>query len=327
LAEKQPDRPEGQSALASSYKWIGVVLRTQGKLADAEKAQKQALAILERLVQQEPDHRGWQSELARVHENLAEVAWHGNDLAAALSGYRRAVGLLETLTRQDPANAEWHRHLARNICTVAIVHKNRGEGVQAVESLERALRIAIGFARLDPGNMDWERQVLQCRLQLSTLRGSLREQWTAQRELHRVAWTRAKKDPAHALWQRDLAGTKQALAWSLMELAQREEAPWLPREGASTVAQLAPLPGHRPLTALCILAALRASRSVEQGEQADTLLKEALGIQRRLVQDDPNNREFLTGLSALLLEQARFLRMQGNETGAKAAEAEALQTR
>jgi hypothetical protein len=66
---------------------------------------------------------------------------------------------------------------------------------------------------------------------------------------------------------------------------------------------------------------------VEQGEQADTLLKEALGIQRRLVQDDPNNREFLTGLSALLLEQARFLRMQGNETGAKAAEAEALQTR
>jgi Flp pilus assembly protein TadD len=70
LVAEHPQVPQYRQLLASTHSNLGLLLKDIGRVADAEKAYRQALQLYERLVAEHPQVPQYRQELARTHNNL-----------------------------------------------------------------------------------------------------------------------------------------------------------------------------------------------------------------------------------------------------------------
>src|SRR5439155_1152448 len=93
--------------LAAAHSRVGDVLQAQGKLAEAQAAFGEGLAISRRLAEQDPSNAGWQRDLAVAHSRVGDVLQAQGKLAEA----QAAFGEYLAVTRRacDPI---WRRPTA-----------------------------------------------------------------------------------------------------------------------------------------------------------------------------------------------------------------------
>jgi Flp pilus assembly protein TadD len=91
---------------------LGDVLEAQGKLAAAQAAFGEALAICRRLAAQDPSNAGWQRELAVACVKLARLETRHERPDLALPRYEEAARLFAGLAAIAPDFAQWAKDRA-----------------------------------------------------------------------------------------------------------------------------------------------------------------------------------------------------------------------
>ncbi len=72
----------------------------QGALADALKANRDSLAIAERLAKADPGNAGWQRDLSVSYNRVGDVVVAQGDLPEALKDYRDGLAIAERLAQK-----------------------------------------------------------------------------------------------------------------------------------------------------------------------------------------------------------------------------------
>jgi Tfp pilus assembly protein PilF len=113
LAKIDPGNKDWQRALSFSVADVhedqGNLLVSQGDLAGALKAFREALATLEYLAKAAPADSDRQRELLAGYRRVGDVL--KNDLPDALAAYRNGLPVAERLVKSERDRAEWQRDL------------------------------------------------------------------------------------------------------------------------------------------------------------------------------------------------------------------------
>jgi Flp pilus assembly protein TadD len=129
-----------------------VLLEATGRVAEAEKAYRQALQLYERLVAEHPQVPQYRQELATTHNNLGVLLQATGRVADAEKAYRQALQLRERLVAEHPQVPEYRQELATT-------HNNLGVLLQATGRVAEAEK---AFARPCNCASDWWPSIPRC---------------------------------------------------------------------------------------------------------------------------------------------------------------------
>jgi serine/threonine protein kinase/Flp pilus assembly protein TadD len=136
--------PEIWSETGRAYRLAAGIQHVLGRPAEAEQALRQAVGLLERLVQKSPDEARYRAELASSYGALGAALVALGRFREGVDAQRRAVSLLERLKDECPAVTDYRALLAdayRNLGT------NPGLRVREAEAvLREAIRLSQGLA-------------------------------------------------------------------------------------------------------------------------------------------------------------------------------------
>ena len=149
---------------------LGDVLQAQGKLAEAQAAFGECLAISRRLAAQDPSNAGWQRDLAGAHSKVGGVLRDQGKLAEAQAALGEALAISRRLAAQDPSNAGWQRELAGTCAQVAQLEAKAGRHAAAFPLYEEASRIFGELLRKAPGFAEWARDKAHVEVELALCR-------------------------------------------------------------------------------------------------------------------------------------------------------------
>jgi len=194
---------------------IGDVLVTQGKLAEAQAAYAEFLAISRRLAAQDPDNAGWQRELAVAHSKVGDVLEAQGKLVEARAAFAEVLEISRRLAAQEPGNAGWQHDLAVAHSRVGGVLEAQGKLAEAQVAFAEYLAISRRLVAQDPDNAGWQRELAVAHSRVGGVlqaQGKLAEAQAAFAEDLAISRRLAAQDPSNAGWQRDLAVAHLRLA-------------------------------------------------------------------------------------------------------------------
>jgi tetratricopeptide (TPR) repeat protein len=128
---EHPQVPEYRQELAMTHNNLGNLLQATGRVAEAEKAYRQALQLRERLVAEHPQVPQYRQELATTHNNLGVLLQATGRVAEAEKAYRQALQLREQLVAEHPQVPRippGTGHHAQQPGRVAASHRSSGRG-------------------------------------------------------------------------------------------------------------------------------------------------------------------------------------------------------
>jgi serine/threonine protein kinase len=222
---------------ARAHNLLGAVQWRQQRAALAEKNQRTALAMLEKLVQEEPKSPAYRHTQARAYHDLSVVLWPGEQRPEAMEARTKAVEILEGLAAEHPGVPDYRSELAEILLSLPRVPGPRPFR-EAQRRSTRALELSQELAKKYPAVPDY--QLLLARssqrlgmLQAASGRGeegvaNIRKAIALHRDLQKrfpevlpYRWPRIE-----AQWmlgetlrrQKDLAGSEKVLRESLAEL-------------------------------------------------------------------------------------------------------------
>ncbi len=140
LVAGSPSVQDYQSKLAAFHCNLGVLLTKTGQQAEAERAYRQAIALLEKLAAESPSIPHYRSNLASSCDNLGDLLRMMGRLEAAERAHRQAVALFEKLVAESPSVHEDQTGLAESNAHLAILLLTAGRA--AGEGYDRAIALA-----------------------------------------------------------------------------------------------------------------------------------------------------------------------------------------
>jgi eukaryotic-like serine/threonine-protein kinase len=162
-----------QQVRAHAFNNLGIVRRKMGHLADAEKANRYALAIKEKLADTFPSIPQYRQELARSHNNLGTIVSELGNEPDARAAYEKAVQIYERLVADFPGMpfyavelAGTYKNLGQLIGDSGKLEESLPWHTKAVEILERSYRQDPRFvkARESLCLAHWSRAMSLCGL-------------------------------------------------------------------------------------------------------------------------------------------------------------------
>jgi tetratricopeptide (TPR) repeat protein len=94
-----------------SHNNLGLLLSSTGRLAEAERAYRDALALQKQLAAEFPARPDFRLELARSHNNLGLLLSSTGRLKEAETAYREALALWKQLAADYPTHPEFRQEL------------------------------------------------------------------------------------------------------------------------------------------------------------------------------------------------------------------------
>jgi serine/threonine protein kinase/tetratricopeptide (TPR) repeat protein len=301
----QGQTPGRRSDIAASLMDLALVLRDQGKLAEAEALQRQALQI--RQDRLGPDH----PEVALCMNSLALVLRSEGRLSQAEKLHRRALAIQEkSLGHASPA-------VATSLNNLALVLREEGKLAEAEADFNESLRLNklllggrdpavvismdnLAFVLRDEGKLAEAESLEVNALDMGTNLFGVEHPVVATvlNNLALVYARQGKLEPAEQLQKQALGMRRKLLgdehpetAASLNNLALlfRQEGKWTEAEGAEreSLAIQTKLNGRESLPAATALSNLGLVL-LDEGKlpEAESALREALATQRRFLPDD-----------------------------------------
>jgi serine/threonine protein kinase/Tfp pilus assembly protein PilF len=133
--------PEVRFETGRAYRRVGQIEIELGHPAEAERATRRAIALLETLVEQSPNEPRFRAELALSYSALGgELLGFGRDRQGG-EAFRAANSLMERVVAEAPGVADYRAYLSGSYNSLGFL-----PGVQVREA-EKPLRSAIGLAR------------------------------------------------------------------------------------------------------------------------------------------------------------------------------------
>ena len=152
LRGSYPSDSEGRRLSSVILERIGTVLEADGRLEEAERSFRQALAITESRAADSPGGAGVRRDLAAGYARMGKIlALRGQSRQAAES-YRKSLDLLEALAAADPSNENASRSLAEVLGMAGDSLSKGGDRAAARRHYSRAVDILERLAAKDPNN-------------------------------------------------------------------------------------------------------------------------------------------------------------------------------
>lgn len=231
LAREHPERSayqDNQNKLAVTYKNLGNLQWSTGRISEAQGAYHQALKIWGQLASEHPDELAYMDGLARIHNNLGVLHRDAGQGAEAQDAYQKAIKIWEGFARDHPEVPDYVDGLARSYGNLGEVRKSAGDSTEAQDAYQQARKIRERLVREHPNVPDYQNTLASSFNQLGALRKSAGQSAEAQDAYQK----------AHEIWERlarehsDVPDYQSSLASSFDQLgALRKSA------GHSTEAQ------------------------------------------------------------------------------------------
>jgi tetratricopeptide (TPR) repeat protein len=195
-------------AKADALRLRGAVLMAQGKLAEAQTAFEEYLAISQELAEQDPSNTGWQRELAIAHSQVGWALQEQDKLEEAEAPLGEYLALSQRFMKLHPSHLGWQRELAVAHGQVGVVLQAQGKLAEAQVAFGKCLSISQRLAAHDPTNADWQRELAVAHGQVGGVlqaQGKLAEAQVVFEEHLAISQWLTAQDPSHLGWQRELA--------------------------------------------------------------------------------------------------------------------------
>jgi tetratricopeptide (TPR) repeat protein len=292
-------------AEADSQCLLGDVLRAQGKLAQAQSAYEENLAISGRLAAGDPDNLGWQRELALAHTRVGIVLEIQGSLAESLVEHHQALVISRRLTEQDPANAARQGELAQTYYWIGSALESEGRLTEALAAFEEYRAIYQALAAQDPDNAGSQRELATAQNRLGEVlqaQANPVEAEAAYRFALEILARLAARDPSNADWQRELAGSLVRIGSVLKDQGDLVGAQAAHERSQAIFRKLATQNPRNAfwLSDLAISCGNVGSVLQARGQlaEAKAALAECLSMSLRLAEQDPANGRWQRELAA-----------------------------
>jgi tetratricopeptide (TPR) repeat protein len=311
----------------------GDVLVEQGKLAEAQAAFGEYLAISRRLAEQDRGNAGWQRELAVAHSRIGDVLRAQGKLAEAQTAFGEDLAISRRLAEQDPINVGWQHDLAVTHSKIGDVLRAQGKLAEAQAAFGEYLAISRRLTEQDSSNAGMQRDLAVAHSKIGDVlraQGKLAEAQVAFGEHLTISRRLAVQDPSNASWQRELAVAHSKIGDVLQAQGKLAEAQGMFGEYLAISRRLA-VQDPSNASWQCGLAVAHSKIGdvlQEQGKlaEAQAAFVEDLAISRRLAAQDPINADWQHDLAVTQSRMGDVLHAQGKLAEAQAVFGEYLAT-
>jgi tetratricopeptide (TPR) repeat protein len=232
LAADFPTRPEFRHELARSHTNLGNLLKTTGRMREAEVAYTDALALQKQLAAEFPTRPDFRQDLAMSHSNLGALLADSGRLTEAEVAYADALAIQKQLAADFPTRTEFRQDLARSHGNLGVLLMNTGRLKDADAAYADALAIQKQLAASFPNQPDLRNGLAGTFVNLALLCNKRRDFAAAQAHLaeaqphHQAALNANPRHPYYRLFYhnnllalvtahaglRDQAGAERAAA-------------------------------------------------------------------------------------------------------------------
>ena len=159
LEADKDTRPESLHRLAKASFELGTLTDAIGDKRDALIAQREALAIFQKLADANPTVTEFQRSLAISHNDTGNLLMATGQPAAALLAYESAFALYQKLGDENPTVTEFQRYPAASRGNMRILLRGTGQPAEALKAFESALAIRRRLADANPSVFEFENDV------------------------------------------------------------------------------------------------------------------------------------------------------------------------
>ncbi len=272
----RPGDPHARQQLAGAKRQLGELCAQMSQLREARAYEIQAVEDYEALLQQTPTDRGSLFGLARARYVIADLHAQEGKSEEGTKEVERSIALLKTLTTEEPGNVAYLLLLARCYEFRTTTEAQQGNVESGLADNERVLETLGKAGVRNPAHTHWSAPG-----------------WEGPRVVDHGQTT-----PQAMAWPRDLMlGRAYTTQGTLLSMAGRNSEAVRFLEEAIAI--------HRPLLkqnpragqvshglALALLHSGRVLVQLDMPGRGEVALREALGLMQRLVQDDPQVKEY-----------------------------------
>jgi serine/threonine-protein kinase len=334
LAADFPSRPEFRQELAASYNNLGGLLRSTGRLAEAETALRDALALRKKLAADFTTRPDFRQELATSHHNLGLVLRDTGRLADAETADRDAVAILKQLTGDFPTRSEFRQALAKSHNNLGNLLRDTGRLADAEAAHRDALVLQDQLAADFPTRPEFRQELARCHTYLGNLlrdTGRPADAETAHRAALDLYKQLAADFPTRPEFRQELAMSHYNLGLLLRATGRLADAETAYRDALALQKQLAAdfptrpdfrqdmAASHNNLGILFSATGRLAS--------AETAYRDALALRKQLAADFPTHPDFRNELAASHNNIGLLLHATGRLADAETAYRDALALR
>jgi tetratricopeptide (TPR) repeat protein len=162
FAQKGGDSPELRYCKAQTLIHLADGYRTWGDTEQSLSRAKEAIAVLERLVDSWPSELAWKHELLKAYRKVGDGLDEQGSVTDALNWYRKSLDLglgLTAAAAAEPKTAEWQHDLSIAYNKIGDVLTKLGNSTDALSNYQNSLAIRQRLAEADPKNPLWQRDL------------------------------------------------------------------------------------------------------------------------------------------------------------------------
>jgi serine/threonine protein kinase len=294
--DQHKDDPSLRRQLAETCYRVGMLTNGIGNKVDALSVLRQASLEFDRLLTESVQDIAVEKNLVACLNAMAELATEAGDYPAALVDFERGRHLLEEITRQEPDNLDQKRHLAAVTGNLARMYWLTDDRSKARAAFLDALEIQKDLIREAPSRGDCRNDLALTYHNLIYLTDKKEEQQALFEQSLAIREKLVSDYPGNTVFLRHLARTHELLShfegvWghSAEGLSHARQARAMLRRALEIDPKVTIV--QQNLAGLCGELADALAKKGERGE-ARELLVEARELFKKLVQNNPESREY-----------------------------------
>jgi serine/threonine-protein kinase len=316
---------EARNDLSYTIQWTAAVLERTGKLSEVEAANREVLAIRQKLADDNPAVIGFLSGLALSHNNLANALWSMGKPSEAEAEYRRAIAIFQKLVDENPAVIKVRFYLAISHVNLGQLLTETGKLSEAEAEIREGMVLYPKLVDSNPAVTDFRSQLANSHFSLGVLlskTGKLSEAEAEIREAIALYQKLVDSNPAVTDFRSKLASYHNSLGLLLLQTGQPAEAESELRRALDIFRKLADdnpkVPVYRKAEADVDDNLSDVLRRLGRPADARALCERAVAAREVLVREDPNDPMFRSHLAWSYRRRGLALGDLGDVAGAAA---------
>lgn len=319
LVGQFPDRPAYSETLAMLNANLAVLHAEAGEFAEAECVFRETIDLFQNLINNGYDTQNYRLNIAHAHSNLAELLRQNERLDEAVSEARKVVETVQQMTVRWPHASRWRTLLVESLLELADLCVSQQNPAGAETAIVEAQQVAEQLTCDNPANADFVALLADTHVKLANEFNSQSRPADAAAEFAKALDARKKAIDLRVedRDQRFLAG-QNAYFLGMMRDATGN------RDDAAQALRMAvdyqhALVREAPQESVYVIDLIRSYRMLGQvlgrtpgpdSKTADEMLREAVKLAERLVEQDGDKRAYIELAASL---HTRASEIQGEE--------------
>ncbi len=308
--KEQSEDPATRLETARAHRRVGDINKLMGKHEEAQKAYREGLEVLAKLVADFPKEAAYRSEQAKTLNNLGNSFRITRNQKEAVKAFQQAIETSQQLVKDFPKELEYLVDLAFHHGSLGLLYQDFSFFADAEKHLRKELELHEEALRANPASDAEKHKVVRACINLARLGLAhlpMRESEQLQHKALALMEPLAARYPGHAPYQDDLATLYGGLGIVYRRTDRPADAEAAYQKALPIRERLArehpQVPAYQESLAFVHGNLGRLYSNTNRLPQAETSFQQALGLRDRLMRDypsEPNHQRYHAELLLLL---------------------------